>query len=57
MSERAGDLLREEMDYMGGVRVSAVEAKQQEIVDIVRNLEDSGELDLSAADEDEELLQ
>jgi flagellar motor switch protein FliG len=57
MSERAGDLLREEMEYLGGVRVSAVEAKQQEIVDIVRNLEDSGELDLSSVDEDEELLQ
>jgi flagellar motor switch protein FliG len=57
MSERAGALLREEMEYMGAVRVSAVEAKQQEIVDIVRNLEDSGELDLSAVDDDEELLQ
>ncbi len=57
MSERAGELLREEMDYMGGVRVSAVEAKQQEIVDIVRNLEDSGEIDLSMSDDDEELLQ
>jgi len=57
MSERAGDLLREEMEFMGAVRVSAVEGKQQEIVDIVRGLEDSGELDLSSNDEDEELLQ
>jgi flagellar motor switch protein FliG len=34
-----------------------VEAKQQEIVDVIRRLEDAGELDLSANDEDEELLQ
>lgn len=57
MSQRAGDMLREEMDYLGAVKVSAVEAKQQEIVDIVRRLEDAGELDLSSSDEDEELLQ
>ncbi len=57
MSERAGDMLREEMDYFGAVKISVVEAKQQEIVDIIRNLEDAGELDLSSGDEDEELLQ
>jgi len=57
MSQRAGDMLREEMDYLGAVKVSAVEAKQQEIVDIIRRLEDAGELDLSSSDEDEELLQ
>lgn len=57
MSQRAGDMLREEMEYLGAVKVSAVEAKQQEIVDIIRTLEDAGELDLSSSDEDEELLQ
>ena len=57
MSQRAGDMLREDMDYLGAVKISVVEAKQQEIVDIIRNLEDSGELDLSSGDEDEELLQ
>jgi flagellar motor switch protein FliG len=57
MSQRAGEMLREEMEYLGAVRVSAVEAKQQEIVDVIRRLEDAGELDLSANDEDEELLQ
>ena len=57
MSQRAGDMLREDMDYLGAVKVSIVEAKQQEIVDIIRNLEDAGELDLSSGEEDEELLQ
>ncbi len=57
MSQRAGDMLREDMDYLGAVKISMVESKQQEIVDIIRNLEDAGELDLSSGDEDEELLQ
>lgn len=43
MSERAGQLIQEEMEYMGPVRVSDVEAAQQKIVDIVRYLEDAGE--------------
>lgn len=44
MSERASQLIREEMEYMGPVRVSDVEAAQQKIVDIVRRLEDAGEV-------------
>ena len=57
MSQRAGDMLREELGFLGAVKLSAVEAKQQEIVDVVRRLEDSGELDLSANDSEEELVQ
>lgn len=44
MSSRAADMLREEMDYLGPVRRSAVEQMQQQIVDIVRRLEDAGEI-------------
>jgi flagellar motor switch protein FliG len=57
MSERAGELLREEMDYLGAVRLSNVEQMQQQIVDVVRHLEDAGELSLQAADENEQLIQ
>ncbi len=57
MSTRAGDMLREELGFLGAVKLSAVEAKQQEIVDVVRRLEDTGELDLSANDAEEELVQ
>ncbi len=57
MSSRAADLLREEMGYLGAVKLSVVEQKQQEIVDVVRRLEDSGELELNAAGEAEELVQ
>ena len=38
MSERAAQLNQEDMQYMGPVRVSDVEAAQQKIVDIVRRL-------------------
>ena len=44
MSERAATLIKEDMQYMGPVRVSDVEAAQQRIVDIVRRLEDAGEI-------------
>ncbi len=43
MSERASSLIKEEMEYMGPVRISDVESAQQNIVDIVRRLEESGE--------------
>ncbi|MCA9231374.1 MAG: flagellar motor switch protein FliG [Planctomycetales bacterium] len=57
MSQRAGDMLKEEMEFMGAVKLSAVESKQQEIVDIVRRLEDTGELELNTSGEEEELVQ
>ena len=44
MSERAAQMITENMQYMGPVRVSDVEAAQQKIVDVVRKLEDSGEI-------------
>jgi flagellar motor switch protein FliG len=44
MSERAAQMIKEEMDFMGPVRVSDVETAQQRIVDIVRRLEDAGEV-------------
>ncbi len=57
MSQRASEMLTEEMEYMGAVKLSAVEAKQQEIVDIVRRLEDTGELEINTGSEEEELVQ
>jgi flagellar motor switch protein FliG len=44
MSERAAQLISEDMEYMGPVRLSDVESAQQRIVDVVRRLEDSGEI-------------
>ncbi|MCG8648677.1 MAG: flagellar motor switch protein FliG [Pirellulales bacterium] len=56
MSSRAADNLREEMDYLGSVRVSEVEAVQQKIVDIVRHLEDTGEISKPSGEEEEEYV-
>jgi flagellar motor switch protein FliG len=47
MSERAAQLIQEDMQYMGPVRVSDVEGAQQKIVDVVRRLEDAGEIVIS----------
>lgn len=57
MSQRAGEMLSEEMEYLGSVRLSDVEQTQQQIVDIVRALEDSGEITVHSGDEEEEFIQ
>lgn len=57
MSVRAADLLREEMEYLGPVRLSAVEQVQQQIVDVIRRLEDAGEITVNTGDEVEEFIQ
>ncbi len=44
MSQRAAELIKEDMEYMGPVRLGDVEAAQQRIVDVVRRLEDAGEI-------------
>ena len=44
MSERAANMLREEMEFMGPVRLRSVEESQQRIVGIIRRLEESGEI-------------
>jgi flagellar motor switch protein FliG len=56
MSERAATLIREDMEYMGPVRVSDVESAQQRIVDVVRRLEDAGEIIISGRGGDKEMV-
>ena len=57
MSKRAADLLREEIEYLGPVRLSNVEQVQQQIVDVVRRLEDAGEITTHTDDEEEKFIQ
>jgi flagellar motor switch protein FliG len=57
MSERAAALLNEEMGYLGVVKLSAVEQMQQQIVDVVRQLEDAGEIEINTSGEEEEMVQ
>lgn len=52
MSQRAGDMLREDLEAKGPVRLSEVEARQKEILAIVRRLSDAGEITLGAKGED-----
>src|SRR4029078_13080863 len=40
MSKRAGEMLREEMEVLGAVRVREVEKAQQEVVAVARKLEE-----------------
>ena len=56
MSERAAQLIKEDMEYMGPVRLSDVEAAQQRIVDVVRRLEDAGELIISGRGGEKEMI-
>jgi flagellar motor switch protein FliG len=42
MSKRAADMMREEMDVMGAIRVREVEKAQQAIVAVARQLEEEG---------------
>ncbi|MEM7182587.1 MAG: flagellar motor switch protein FliG [Spirochaetota bacterium] len=53
MSKRAGQLLREDMDFMGPVRLKDVEDAQQKIVNIIRKLEEAGEIVVARSGEDE----
>ena len=56
MSDRAVQLIKEDMEYMGPVRVSDVERAQQKIVDVVRRLEDAGELIISGRGNEKEMI-
>lgn len=56
MSERAATLIKEDMQYMGPVRVSDVESAQQRIVDIVRRLEDAGEIIIAGRGGESDLI-
>jgi flagellar motor switch protein FliG len=56
MSERAAQLIQEDMQYMGPVRVSDVEGAQQKIVDVVRRLEDAGEIIIAGRGGEKEMV-
>ena len=51
MSKRAAEALKEDMDYMGPVRVKDVEEAQRKIVNIIRKLDEAGEIIISRGGE------
>ncbi|MBV1789337.1 flagellar motor switch protein FliG [Marinobacterium sp. D7] len=52
MSKRAAELLRDDLEAKGPVRVSEVEAAQKEILSVARRLADEGEIILGGGGED-----
>jgi flagellar motor switch protein FliG len=52
MSQRAAEMLREDIEMRGPVRVSQVEAEQKSILQIVRRLADAGEIVLGGQGND-----
>lgn len=52
MSRRAAEMVKEEMEYMGPVRLRDVENAQAQIVAVVRRLEEAGEVIITAGEDE-----
>jgi len=53
MSKRLAEMIKEDIEYMGPVRLKDVEEAQQKIVNVIRKLEDAGEIIISRGGGDE----
>jgi len=53
MSKRAGEMLKEDLEAKGPVKLSDVESSQKEILTIARRMEESGEISLGSKGADE----
>ena len=53
LSKRLAAMIKEDMDFMGPVRMKDVEEAQQKIVGVIRRLEDAGEIVISRGGGDE----
>jgi len=56
MSKRLQEMIKEDMEYMGPVRLRDVENAQQKIVNIIRQLEEAGEIIISRGGGDEVIV-
>jgi flagellar motor switch protein FliG len=52
MANRAAEMLREDMEMRGPIRISQVEAERKQILQLVRRLSDSGEITLGKDDDE-----
>ena len=52
MSKRAAELLRDDLEAKGPVKLSEVETAQKDILTIARKLADAGEISLGGAGEE-----
>lgn len=53
MSQRGAEMMREDMDAMGPVKIKEVEAAQQQIIAVVRQLESEGTINLKGSGGDQ----
>ena len=53
LSKRLAAMIKEDMEFMGPVRMKDVEEAQQKVVSVIRKLEDSGEIVISRGGGDE----
>ncbi len=53
LSQKASELLKDDVEVLGPVRIRDVEQAQREIVNIIRQLEDQGELVISRGERDD----
>ena len=56
MSNRASEMIKEDMEYMGPVRLRDVEAAQSRIVEVIRRLEDAGEIVILGRGDEDQLV-
>ncbi|NMP23548.1 flagellar motor switch protein FliG [Sulfobacillus harzensis] len=56
LSQKAAELLKEDIEVLGPVRIRDVEQAQREIVNIIRQLEDQGEIIISRGEKDDFIL-
>ena len=56
LSQRAAEMLKDELDFLGPVRLKNVEDAQRRIVDVVRKLDEGGEIHISRGGKGEELI-
>lgn len=57
MSERAGGMLKDELEYLGPVRVREVEEAQGTILEIIRRLDEAGEITIARGESAEEIIE
>ena len=56
MSTRAGQMVKEEMEFLGPLRVKEVDDSQRQIVEIIRSLEEDGEIVIIGGEGGEEFI-
>src|SRR5690625_7701519 len=56
MSSRAADMLREDIDAQGPIRISRVEEEQKAIVEVARRLAEAGQITLGGLGSDDYII-